>query len=63
MPKTLFNALAIRHPEITIAISRMIATRSFKNTRIDPFQNGAASGNNNMNLKTVAILPVSGTFV
>ncbi|KAJ3207664.1 phosphatidylcholine and lysophosphatidylcholine phospholipase [Entophlyctis luteolus] len=28
LPKTLFNALAIRHPEITIQISRMLAARS-----------------------------------
>ncbi|KAJ3246492.1 phosphatidylcholine and lysophosphatidylcholine phospholipase [Chytriomyces hyalinus] len=28
MPKTLFNALAIRHPEMTIQISRMLAARS-----------------------------------
>ncbi|KAJ3110431.1 phosphatidylcholine and lysophosphatidylcholine phospholipase [Physocladia obscura] len=28
LPKTLFNALAIRHPEMTIQISRMLAARS-----------------------------------
>ncbi|KAJ3068529.1 Neuropathy target esterase [Podochytrium sp. JEL0797] len=28
LPKTMFNALAIRHPEMTIQISRMLAARS-----------------------------------
>ncbi|KAI9263644.1 hypothetical protein EDC94DRAFT_560931 [Helicostylum pulchrum] len=30
MPKTLFNALALRHPEITLQISRMVAFRSLQ---------------------------------
>ena len=30
MPKTLFNALARRHPEITLQISRMVALRSLQ---------------------------------
>lgn len=30
MPKTLFNALSLRHPEITLQISRMIAFRSLQ---------------------------------
>lgn len=51
MPKTLFNALALRHPEIMMTISRMIArSRSTKSV---------VSGGNNMNLRTVALLPVS----
>ncbi|KAJ3192281.1 phosphatidylcholine and lysophosphatidylcholine phospholipase [Irineochytrium annulatum] len=73
MPKTLFDTLAIRHPEITIQISRIIATRSRRaalrpNAGIglggsgnfaDSAVGGADSGKNNINLKTVAILPVS----
>jgi lysophospholipid hydrolase len=53
MPKTLFNALAIRHPEIMLTISRMIALRSRKITK------SIYSGSNNVNLRTVALLPVS----
>ena len=70
MPKTLFNALAMKHPEITIAISRIIAARSKFMLRNAPSSDtasldtlvgsGADSGKNNANLKTVAILPVNG---
>ncbi|KAJ3300010.1 phosphatidylcholine and lysophosphatidylcholine phospholipase [Borealophlyctis nickersoniae] len=68
MPKTLFHALALRHPEITIAISRIIAARSrfmIRNAATDSLATdhlvgtGADSGKNNANLKTVAILPVN----
>ncbi|KAI8927008.1 hypothetical protein BC831DRAFT_549467 [Entophlyctis helioformis] len=73
MPKTLFNALAIGHPEITMAISRIIAARSTRSITSGGFSRklqespavpdilagGADSGNNNVNLKTVAILPVT----
>ncbi|TPX32972.1 hypothetical protein SmJEL517_g04011 [Synchytrium microbalum] len=68
MPKTLFNALAIRHPEITVQISRIIAERSLAlaKRRNDPVPmymtgGGVDFGKNNSNLKTVAILPVSGS--
>lgn len=54
LPKTLFNALALRHPEITIQISRLIASRSR-----DLLQRNHASSGSNMNLKTVALLPVA----
>jgi lysophospholipid hydrolase len=54
MPKTLFNALALRHPEIMITISRMIALRTAQTAK------SRNSGMSNLNLKTVAILPVSG---
>ncbi|CAG8571149.1 14430_t:CDS:2 [Ambispora leptoticha] len=63
MPRTLFNALASRHPEITLQISRIIASR----TRVQQeheFDHGntiAELGKNNMNLKTVGILPVDGS--
>ncbi|KAH6576141.1 hypothetical protein BASA83_001773 [Batrachochytrium salamandrivorans] len=68
MPKTLFNALALGHPEITIAISRIIAARSSQSfmgsmgvgQQSSSNINGSPdSGNNNVNLKTVAILPVT----
>ena len=55
MPKTVFNALSIKNPEIMLSISRIIASRSVENekTFISP------TGNTNINLKTVAILPLS----
>lgn len=94
MPKTLFNALAHRHPEVTLQISRMVAYRSLqlvmnksvpgqdKNTSFHlqnsifssptssdtnaPRPSGSAPsphselyGRNNVNLKTIGILPVN----
>ncbi|KAI9098781.1 hypothetical protein DFS34DRAFT_580168 [Phlyctochytrium arcticum] len=70
MPKTFFNALALRHPEITIAISRLIAARSRAAAKEGSTmtQGGWGSGaqNNhhhrsmvNVNMRTVAILPVN----
>ena len=88
MPKTLFNALAIRHPEITLQISRMIALRSrqlviksqspqgvqvptfnLSTKDTSPVASLSSSfsnnkfpelfGRNNVNLKTVGIIPVS----
>jgi lysophospholipid hydrolase len=53
MPKTLFNALAVQHPEILLTISRTIALRSAK-SELYPSNNRKAD---NENLKTVAILP------
>ncbi|KAI9020935.1 hypothetical protein CLU79DRAFT_205783 [Phycomyces nitens] len=106
MPKTLFNALALRHPEITLQISRMVALRSLqlamqRNTpgriqaqrrfNLSSSGNGANNssgvnglsaaavsslsssfssggnhapelyGRNNVNLKTIGILPVNGS--
>ncbi|CAO3622402.1 unnamed protein product [Cunninghamella blakesleeana] len=89
IPKTLFNALAHRHPEITLQVSRLIAYRSLQlviNKNI-PVQNDNVSlylrntddsvrrslagtigsnfnhtelyGKNNVNLKTIGILPVN----
>ncbi|KAJ1551968.1 phosphatidylcholine and lysophosphatidylcholine phospholipase, partial [Cladochytrium tenue] len=81
MPRTLFNALAMRYPEITIHVSRLIASR-LRSVAVDqsaPQTNGAiglmggamgavasqvmppAGGDakSNLNLKTVALLPVS----
>ncbi|GAB5588742.1 phosphatidylcholine and lysophosphatidylcholine phospholipase [Umbelopsis nana] len=88
MPKTLFNALAIRHPEITLQISRMIALRSRQlviksqspqGVQVPTFNLSSKDnspvaslsstfsnnkfpelfGRNNVNLKTVGIIPVS----
>src|SRR4051812_39460579 len=59
MPQTLFNALALGHPEITIQISRIIAAQSRQ--REHKLSNrGMEFGKNNTNLKTVGILPVTG---
>lgn len=90
MPKTLFNALALRHPEITLQISRMVAFRSLQlamnrkspseiqnpnvfHLRSDADASAAISsitsggsnkypelyGRNNVNLKTIGIIPVN----
>ncbi|OAD06986.1 hypothetical protein MUCCIDRAFT_35127 [Mucor lusitanicus CBS 277.49] len=71
MPKTLFNALALRHPEITLQISRMVAFRSLQLTSADASaaissitSNGPNNypelyGRNNVNLKTIGIIPVN----
>ena len=68
MPSTLFNAISVRHPAITIQISRIIARR----VRAEMQQSQRSStavmapvpglpdlGRNNLNLKTVAIVPVT----
>ncbi|KAF9971874.1 phosphatidylcholine and lysophosphatidylcholine phospholipase [Actinomortierella ambigua] len=62
MPRTLFNTLALRHPEITIRISRLIAQRASEalgDRR--PKAQGVTpdSAINNSNLRTVGILPIS----
>ncbi|RUS34556.1 hypothetical protein BC938DRAFT_479726 [Jimgerdemannia flammicorona] len=70
MPKTLFNTLALRHPEITMQISRIIALRSRQMiyTTLGPGQTISSTahttfpelyGKNNVNLKTIGILPVT----
>ncbi|KAF9111573.1 phosphatidylcholine and lysophosphatidylcholine phospholipase [Mortierella sp. AM989] len=64
MPKTLFNALAHRHPEITIRISRLIAQRAsdaMNNGPNNPADVGVTpdSAINNTNLRTIGIIPVS----
>lgn len=93
MPKTLFNALALRHPEITLQISRMVAFRSLQLVmhRNSPSSNAQSPnvfhlkstadasaaiasitssgagpnnypelyGRNNVNLKTIGIIPVN----
>ncbi|KAK0541257.1 phosphatidylcholine and lysophosphatidylcholine phospholipase [Tilletia horrida] len=69
MPMTLFNAISMRHPQITIQISRIIARRvraemhsRSKNATPSlraPVPGLPDLGRNNQNLKTVAILPVT----
>ncbi|KAK0551517.1 phosphatidylcholine and lysophosphatidylcholine phospholipase [Tilletia horrida] len=69
MPMTLFNAISMRHPQITIQISRIIARRvraemhsKTKNAIPSlraPIPGLPDLGRNNQNLKTVAILPVT----
>ncbi|CAG8566586.1 1142_t:CDS:2 [Paraglomus brasilianum] len=62
MPRTLFNALALRHPEITLHISRLIASRTRLEQDREYNNRGNASsefGKNNTNLKTVGILPIN----
>ena len=67
LPKTLFNSLSLENPEITIKISKIIATRMRNLTekpaleqgreRSMTLTNGFASSNTN--LRTVSILPVT----
>lgn len=72
MPKTLFNALALRHPEITLQISRMVALRSLqlahlpgsqlKSDDLSSISNNQFPelyGRNNVNLKSIGIIPVN----
>jgi len=67
LPKSLFNSLALEHPGITIKISKIIAQR-MRALVEDPLLEqgkekitGAASNNvsSTLNLRTVAILPVT----
>ena len=69
MPMALFNAISARHPQTTVQLLRMIATRVRDevgnvaiSSKIPPsigISSGVhdLSGRNNFNLKTVAILP------
>ncbi|KAF9907513.1 phosphatidylcholine and lysophosphatidylcholine phospholipase [Linnemannia zychae] len=63
MPKTLFNALAQRHPEITIRISRLIAQRASDALKMGSNIKAVGvtpdSAINNSNLRTIGIVPVS----
>ncbi|GAA6007388.1 hypothetical protein JCM10207_006324 [Rhodosporidiobolus poonsookiae] len=71
MPMTLFNAISVRHPLVTIQISRIIAARLrsqvLREAKLGgglPKELGAPGidggmGKNNFNLKTVAILPTN----
>lgn len=64
-PRTLFNSLAQEHPNITIKISKIIASR-MRNLIYDPAvpsQGGSRASINKssstLNLRTVAVLPVT----
>ncbi|KDE07905.1 hypothetical protein MVLG_01815 [Microbotryum lychnidis-dioicae p1A1 Lamole] len=66
MPMTLFNAISVRHPLVTIQISRIIAARlrSQVHARSSvplPLSTGGMDrmGKDNFNLKTVAIIPTN----
>ncbi|KAK0619812.1 lysophospholipase NTE1 [Immersiella caudata] len=66
-PRTLFNSLAQEHPNITIKISKIIASRM--RALVDgpstlghggtPARNAISRGSSTINLRTVAILPVA----
>lgn len=65
-PKTLFNSLAQEHPGITIKISKIIASRMRSLVEDPVFIQGKESGlatnskvSSTINLRTVAILPVT----
>ena len=80
MPRSLFMALSMRYPEITMRVSRLIANRVKTRGKSTFSSNSGSSGSSgtsggggsglgmslgvggskNMNLKTVAILPVTG---
>ncbi|PWN23509.1 hypothetical protein BCV69DRAFT_279438 [Microstroma glucosiphilum] len=68
MPMTLFNAVAVRHPQITIQISRIIARRVTQEMKDRQATAHVLRhqvpglpdlGRNNANLRTVAIVPVT----
>ncbi|KAL1311287.1 hypothetical protein AAFC00_001472 [Neodothiora populina] len=67
-PKTLFNSLALEHPGITIKISKIIATRMRALIEDPNHENGREHGrlatrqkvSSTTNLRTIAILPVTG---
>ncbi|GAA5861134.1 hypothetical protein JCM3774_002201 [Rhodotorula dairenensis] len=72
MPMTLFNAISVRHPLVTIQISRIIAARLrlqvMQESKLQgglPKELGAPGmgdngmGKNNFNLKTVAVIPTN----
>ncbi|GHJ83736.1 hypothetical protein NliqN6_0138 [Naganishia liquefaciens] len=66
MPMTLFNAVSVQHPATTIRFLRLIASRVKQAAGPSIIQNPAAkpfSGTSgaNLNLKTVCILPVTGS--
>ncbi|KAL2410404.1 Lysophospholipase nte1 [Exophiala dermatitidis] len=66
-PRSLFNSLAQEHPNITIQISRLIAQRMRALIEAPLTENGqergkaalSDSGTSNLNLRTIAVLPVT----
>ncbi|KAJ9120545.1 hypothetical protein QFC24_005220 [Naganishia onofrii] len=66
MPMTLFNAVSVQHPATTIRFLRLIASRVKQAAGPSLRQNPVAkpfsgSSGANLNLKTVCILPVTGS--
>ncbi|KAK9767569.1 phosphatidylcholine and lysophosphatidylcholine phospholipase, variant 2 [Basidiobolus ranarum] len=66
IPKTLLHSLAMTNPQVTFHISRMIANRTFEAQAASMYKSdnpgrseGVELGQNNMNLKTICLLPVS----
>jgi lysophospholipid hydrolase len=67
-PKTLFNSLALEHPGITIKISKIIASRMraliddplHEQTKERSSKSSRSKVSSTVNLRTVAILPVTG---
>lgn len=62
MPQTLFNAISARNPHTTAQLLKMIASRvrdEIDSSSTAQGRNSSELGRNNINLKTVAILPVS----
>lgn len=67
LPKTLFNSIALEHPEITIKISKIIATRMrdlMENPMFETMKDRSAKTANGLvsstvNLRTIGILPVT----
>ncbi|KAG0151664.1 hypothetical protein CROQUDRAFT_667702 [Cronartium quercuum f. sp. fusiforme G11] len=63
IPMTLFNAISIRHPAITIQVSRLIASRvrkeldSSRSSSLKTITDVTNKTQSNFNLKTVAIIP------
>ncbi|KAI5291758.1 phosphatidylcholine and lysophosphatidylcholine phospholipase [Ascosphaera aggregata] len=61
-PRTLFNSLAQEHPGITIQISKLIAQRMrdlLDKPTLESSDLGSPEGASTLNLRTVAILPVT----
>ncbi|KAI8990604.1 patatin-domain-containing protein [Trametes punicea] len=59
MPQTLFNAISSRNPRTTAQLLRMIASRVRTEVDSSSMNMAAERASGNINLKTVAILPVS----
>ncbi|KAG8894238.1 phosphatidylcholine and lysophosphatidylcholine phospholipase, partial [Tulasnella sp. 403] len=59
MPQTLFNAISVRHPQAAVQLLRMIASRVRNIAPPHAKAPSKVSGRDNLNLKTVAILPSS----
>ncbi|KLO11324.1 patatin-domain-containing protein [Schizopora paradoxa] len=61
MPVTLFNAISARNPQTTAQLLRTIAIRVREEVDSSSSGNSSELGRSNLNLKTIAILPVDRT--